>query len=218
MRYKNVIWDLDGTLLDTLQDLADAVNYALTNHGMPCRTLEEIRSFVGNGVKNLVIRAVPEGELNPQFNNVFTLFRTYYLEHCQDNTRPYIGINEVLSKLKRHDIGLAIVSNKLQAGVTELNKRWFSEFIDIAIGEREGVNRKPLPDMLNIAMKELNAKAEETVYIGDSDTDILTAKNAGVQCISVLWGFRDRDFLLEHGATNFASSPKELLAMILHNE
>jgi phosphoglycolate phosphatase len=169
-------------------------------------------------VKNLVIRAVPEGELNPQFNNVFTLFRTYYLEHCQDNTRPYIGINEVLSKLKRHDIGMAIVSNKLQAGVTELNKRWFSEFIDIAIGEREGINRKPLPDMLNIAMKELNAKAEETVYIGDSDTDFLTAKNAGVQCISVLWGFRDRDFLLEHGATNFASSPKELIAMILHNK
>ena len=128
MRYKNVIWDLDGTLLDTLQDLADAVNYALTNHEKPCRTLEEIRNFVGNGVRNLVIRAVPEGELTPQFNNVFTLFRTYYLEHCQDNTRPYNGINEVLSKLKRHDIGMAIVRNKLQAGVTELNKRWFSVY------------------------------------------------------------------------------------------
>ena len=213
MKYNYVIWDLDGTLLDTLQDLADAVNYALATYGMPCRTINEVRSFVGNGVRNLVIRAVPEGEQNPLFDHVFTLFRKYYLAHCQDNTRPYDGINEMLCKLKKHGIHMAIVSNKLQDGVTELHKRWFTETIDTAIGEHEGVSRKPAPDMINIAMK-----AEETVYIGDSDTDILTAQNAGVKCISVLWGFRDKDFLLEHGATDFAASPKDLSDIILNNK
>lgn len=215
MRYNTVIWDLDGTLLDTLQDLADAVNHALQSCGMPCRTLDEIRQFVGNGVRKLVVRAVPEGEDNPLFDDVFSVFRDYYLAHCQDNTRPYDGVTSILKQLKGHGVRMAIVSNKLQDGVTELHEKWFAEYIDVAVGEREGVRRKPAADMVNIAMEQLGADVKNTIYIGDSDVDILTAQNAGIPCISVSWGFRDREFLMAHGAANIAASPEVVLEMVI---
>ena len=236
MKYKNIIWDLDGTLLDTLQDLADATNYALRTNGMEERTLEEIRQFVGNGVRNLIIRAVPQGEDNPSFETVFQTFKEYYIHHCQDSTKLYPGIKDTLQTLKERGIRMAIVSNKLQRGVTELYDFWFKDYIDVAVGEREGVARKPAPDMVRIAMEELGIESisidgdknmnekdcdnncekstslsSDTVYIGDSDVDIATARNSHLPCISVLWGFRDRDFLINHGATTFISTPQEIL-------
>lgn len=214
MKYKNIIWDLDGTLLDTLEDLADATNYALRTNGMKERTLDEVRQFAGNGVRNLIIRAVPDGEDNALFEKVFTTFKEYYIIHCQDKTTLYPGIKETLECLKQRGLKMAIVSNKLQKGVSELYEIWFKETIDIAVGERENIRRKPERDMVDIAMRELEAKAEDTVYIGDSDVDIATARNAGLDCISVLWGFRDYDFLIAHGATLFAKAPADIVDLL----
>lgn len=210
---KAVIWDLDGTLLDSLQDLAQATNYALALHGMPQRSLEEIRQFVGNGVRKLIERAVPEGEGNPLFETVFADFVAYYKIHCNDHTQPYPGVLETLRKLRERGVPMAIVSNKLQAGVTVLHDRWFRDVIDVAVGERPGVRRKPAPDMVFLAMRELGVS--DCLYVGDSDVDIATAQAVGVPCASVLWGFRDRDFLLHHGATMLINAPEELLPLLM---
>lgn len=211
-----VIWDLDGTLLYTLDDLAAAVNHALRLHHMPERSLDEVRQMVGNGVRRLMLRAVPGGESNPDFESAFTCFCDYYKAHCRDNTRPYPGIPELLRTLHEAGVGMAIVSNKLQAGVTPLHAEWFSDTINVAIGEREGIRRKPAPDMLELAIRELGAdRAHDNIYyVGDADTDIMTAQAAGLPCISVLWGFRSREFLLEHGATLLAESPEDILNII----
>lgn len=217
--YNTIVWDLDGTLMDTLQDLYEAVNHALGEYDMPLRTLDEVRQFVGNGVMKLMERAVPDGKDNAKFQNVYNAFKAYYVEHCQDNTGLYPGIKETLLELKRRGVRMAVVSNKLQAGVTELCNAWFRNTIDVAIGERPEVRRKPAPDMVMTALKELGIDTAspdydptDIVYIGDSDVDIMTAKNSGLPCISVLWGFRDKDFLLEHGATMLINRPEELLS------
>lgn len=209
-RYSTIIFDLDGTLLYTLEDLADATNYALKKHGLPQRTIDEVRQFVGNGVRNLMKRAVPKGEEDPEFENIFDDFKAFYGEHCNDKTRPYDGIMELLGELKRQGYELAIVSNKLDSAVKELNKRYFEGIIDVAIGEKEGVLRKPAPDTVVTALKELNCSKETAIYVGDSDVDIQTAKNVGIPCISVLWGFRDREFLEEHDAQVFAKIPDDI--------
>lgn len=208
--YKAIIWDLDGTLLDTLQDLYLAVNHALRTFGMPERTLDEVRQFVGNGVRRLMALAVPDGDSNPQFDAVFAEFKSYYVKHCQDNTGLYPGIADTLQTLKARGIKMAVVSNKLQAGVTELFERYFKDTMLVGIGERPEVARKPAPDMVFMAMRQLSVTPDEVVYVGDSDVDIATAHNAGIPCISVLWGFRDRDFLLAHGADIMVQEPKEI--------
>ena len=218
MRYDTIIWDLDGTLLDTLDDLAAATNHALRTWGMRERTRDEVRQFVGNGVRMLITRAVDGGEENPLFDNVFRTFKEYYIDHCQDTTRLYDGIMETLLSLRRMGIRMAVVSNKLQAGVTELNAAWLDGMMDVAVGEREGTRRKPAPDMVEIAMREMGAKRETTVYIGDSDVDIETARNARLDCISVLWGFRDREFLIEHGAKTLVSRPQDIIDIISTQE
>lgn len=214
MKYKAIIWDLDGTLLNTLEDLCKATNHALATFGLQERTIEEVRCFVGNGVRNLMKRAVPDGDNNPQFDAIFAEFRQWYVLHCQEHTAPYQGIPEVLKTLGQNGLKMAIVSNKLQAGVTELWKKWFQDTIDIAIGERTGVQRKPAPDMVHLAISELGVKPEECVYIGDSDVDIMTAQNSGIDCISVLWGFRNLDELQGLGQEVFVSTPLELLSYI----
>ena len=196
---KIVAIDLDGTLLDTLQDLANAVNYALEQQGMPKRTLEEVRQFVGNGVRLLIIRAVPDGESNPLFEETFALFKEYYGKHCNDNTKPYAGVVELIETLKEKGYAVAIVSNKIDFAVKELNDLYFKGIVPVAIGEKEGIRRKPAPDTVYEALKELGKTKEEAVYVGDSDVDLETAKNSGMPCISVLWGFRDKEFLAEHG-------------------
>lgn len=214
MKYTTIIWDLDGTLLDTLQDLAEATNHALRSHGMPERTLDEVRRFVGNGVRKLMCRAIPQGELNPQFEECFAEFRRYYVAHCQEHTGLYPGIKEMLSELHSRGLRMAVVSNKLQAGVTELYHVWFADTIEVAVGERPEVQRKPAPDMVRLALEEMGVSAEDAVYIGDSEVDVLTARNAGLPCISVLWGFRTSEELLQAGATCLVDNPKEILDLL----
>ena len=207
----NFIFDLDGTLLNTLNDLAASTNYALRWAGMPEHSVDDVRRFVGNGVKKLMERAIPDGLDNPKFDETYATFRKHYLEHSLDTTKPYSGIPEVLAELKRRGKKLAIVSNKFYAATQELARHFFPETIEVAIGERENIRKKPAPDTVLEAMRQLGVGKEGTVYIGDSDVDIDTDRNVGVPCISVLWGFRDRDFLIEHGATHLISKPEELL-------
>lgn len=209
--YDTYIFDLDGTLLCTLEDLAASTNYALRKNGMPEHSIDEIRMFVGNGVKKLMQRAIPNGENNPKFEQTYALFRQHYLEHNLDTTHPYEGIPELLAELKHRGKHLAIVSNKFYTATQELARHFFPDTIEVAIGERETIKKKPAPDTVIEALKQLGVTAERAVYIGDSDVDIMTAKNCNLPCISVLWGFRDKNFLIEHGGTTFVHHPKEIL-------
>lgn len=212
--FKTYIFDLDGTLLSTLNDLASSTNYALRWAGMPERTIEEVRMFVGNGVKLLMERAIPEGVNNPKFEETYAKFREHYMEHNLDTTRPYNGVPELLHELKRRGKHLAIVSNKFYAATQDLAKHFFPDTIEVAIGERENIRKKPAPDTVLEALRQLNVSKEDAVYIGDSDVDIMTAKNCGLPCISVLWGFRDKDFLIEHGGSLFVEKPIEILSRL----
>ena len=219
MTYSAYIFDLDGTALDTLEDLTQSVNYALRQFAMPERRKEEVRMMIGNGVRLLIERAVPDGTKDAVTIQVFKTFREHYLEHSLDNTRPYPGILELFAKLKHRGSKIAIVSNKLQPAVTDLVDRFFSDYVDVAIGERVGMRRKPAPDMVLEAMRQMGLKplvqgVQEAVYVGDSDTDILTAQNSGLPCISVSWGFRDKEFLLSHGATTIVEVPDDILLEI----
>ena len=212
MKYDTYIFDLDGTLLDTLQDLATSVNYTLRQYDMPEHSIDDIRRFVGNGVRKLMERAVPDGAQNPLFESAFATFRQYYMQHSLDTTRPYDGIPEMLDELKRRGCRIAVVSNKMMAATQELIAHFFPQ-IEVAIGEHEaeGIRKKPAPDTVREALRQLGVTTKNAVYVGDSDVDIETAYNSGLPCISVLWGFRDRDFLLSHGATTLISCPEELL-------
>ena len=213
MTYSTYIFDLDGTLLDTLGDLAASVNFALRTHEMPEHSIDDVRRFVGNGVRRLMERAVPEGADNPQFEAVFAAFREYYIHHSLDTTRPYEGIPETLAALRERGCRLAVVSNKMRKATEELCRYFFPDTIEVAIGEDEaaGIHKKPAPDTVFEALRQLGVEKENTVYVGDSDVDIETANNVGIPCISVLWGFRDKDFLLQYGAKTFISAPFELL-------
>lgn len=222
-KYSIYIFDLDGTLLDTLNDLAAAVNYALRMYGLPEHSIDDVRRFVGNGVRKLMERAVPDGADNPLFDEVFATFRSYYVAHAQDTTRPYEGIPETLTALKARGCKIAVVSNKMRKATEELCRHFFPDTIDVAIGEDEaaGIRRKPAPDTVFAALDTLDSLGNprislgsprtSAVYVGDSDVDIETARNAGIPCISVLWGFRDKDFLLQHGAKTLISAPQDLL-------
>lgn len=213
MSYQTYIFDLDGTLLDTLGDLAASVNYAMRTHGMPEHSVDEVCRFVGNGVRRLMERAVPGGAAHPAFEAAFATFRRHYMEHSLDTTRPYEGIPEMLQELKRRGRHTAVVSNKFDAATKELCRHFFPDTIDVAVGEHEaeGIRKKPAPDTVLQALSQLGVGQEGAVYVGDSDVDIQTARNSGLPCISVLWGFRDREFLLVHGAETFVSQPLELL-------
>ncbi|WP_455102059.1 HAD family hydrolase [Prevotella nigrescens] len=209
--FETYVFDLDGTLLETLKDLAASTNYALRTHNMPEHSIEDVRMFVGNGVKKLMERAIPNGIENPQFEDVYATFRQHYLEHNLDTTKPYEGIPELLAELKARGKKLAIVSNKFYAATQELARHFFPDTIEVAIGERENIKKKPAPDTVIEALRQLGASKETAVYIGDSDVDIMTAKNCDMPCVSALWGFRDKEFLMEHGATFFVEKPCQLL-------
>ena len=211
--YSIYIFDLDGTLLDTLGDLAAATNYALRQHGMPEHSIDDVRRFVGNGVRKLMERAIPDGTHNPDFEATFATFRQYYMQHSLDTTQPYEGISETLAALKAKGCRLAVVSNKMMAATQELCQHFFPDTIEVAIGENEaaGIRKKPAPDTVFAALDALGVGKGNAVYVGDSDVDIQTAANAGLPCISVLWGFRDKAFLTENGAKTFISTPSELL-------
>ena len=209
MSYQTVIFDLDGTLLDTLDDLTSAVNYALSRFSLPKRDREEVRSFVGNGQRKLLERASENKVLTDE---LLPLFREYYIQHSSDKTQPYEGILKLLKDLKKQGIKTAVVSNKPHYATKPLVERYFGDLISLTQGEDEehGVMRKPDPASLLTIMEKLNADKKTTVYIGDSEVDIITSKNAGVDCISVSWGFKTADFLKENGATALADTTAEL--------
>ena len=211
MKYQTYIFDLDGTLLDTLGDLAASCNHALKVNGMPERTIDEVRRFVGNGVAKLIERAVPSDTSDERREAVLQSFRSYYLEHSEDTTKPYEGIMEMLQALRQKGCRVAVVSNKFMEATQALCRHYFGNLVEVAIGENEHIRKKPAADAVLEALHQLGAGPEGAVYVGDSDVDILTARNASLPCISVLWGFRDRPFLEEHGATVFVAHPRELI-------
>lgn len=213
-RIEAVIFDLDGTLLDTLMDLKNAVNAALAAFHMPERTLEEIRTFVGNGVRNLMIKSVPGGEGNPDFEEALSFFTKYYKVHCKENTGPYPGILAMMKALSDKGIPMGVVSNKLDSAVKELCQEHFGAYIQVAIGEMPQVERKPAPGMVHMALDMLDVQKAQAIYVGDSEVDIQTARNAGLDCVCVTWGFRDEDFLKECGGEVFIHNPQELLECI----
>lgn len=214
MNMRAVIWDLDGTLLNTLTDLTTSVNAALAQNGMPPRGIEEVRAFVGNGIRKLMIRAVPGGEANPAFEKALQDFTNHYRVHSQDATRPYDGILETLDALAGEGVRHGIVSNKIDFAVKQLSTTYFGTRMCAAIGDDPSRERKPAPDSVLAAMREMGVTAQETVYVGDSDVDVHTARNAGLPCVAVLWGFRDEACLRAAGARYLAHTPQELRAII----
>jgi phosphoglycolate phosphatase len=215
MQYSTAIFDLDGTLLDTLEDLWHADNHALTAFGLPTRSIDEVRRFVGNGLINLVRRSVPEGTDEQRCQEILAELNRHYAVHCEDHTGPYPGVIALLERLRAAGMQVAVVSNKGDYAVQELMPHYFGGLYDACVGEREGIRRKPAPDSVWEVMRQLDAPAEDCVYIGDSDVDVDTARASGIPCISVTWGFRSREFLMEHGATTFVDTPEELAALLL---
>ena len=210
-QYDTYIFDLDGTLLATLGDLTVSTNHAMRAFNMPEHTIDDVRRFVGNGIKKLIERAIPDGVDNPLYNNVYDVFMEHYMKHNLDTTRPYDGIPELLAELKRRGKNMAIVSNKYCTATEALCRHFFNDYITVAIGESETVRKKPAPDSVFEAMRRLDADPATTVYVGDSEVDVATARNSNLPCISVLWGFRDKDFLIANGATTFVEKAEEIL-------
>ncbi|HIU59600.1 MAG TPA: HAD family hydrolase [Candidatus Scatosoma pullistercoris] len=210
MRYQVYLFDLDGTLLDTLSDLTAATNAALAAYGCPARTREEVKGFVGNGIRLLIERAAPAG--TPYLEEIFSEFRTYYAAHCFDHTRPYPGVEDMLREIVRRGGKAGIVSNKADFAVQELTGRFFKGLVQAAAGENEGagIRKKPAPDLVYSVLGRLGEDGTGAVYVGDSEVDIQTAKNAGLPCISVTWGFKTREFLLANGATRLVDRPEEI--------
>lgn len=213
-----VIFDLDGTLLNTLEDLTDSVNYAMEKFGFPVHTIEEIRSFVGNGAPKLIERSIPQGTENPSYEAVLAAFKEYYAAHCEDRTNPYEGIMELLAQLKEKGCRMAVVSNKFDGAVKRLCKKYFGEYFEAAIGESADVKRKPAPDTVYRALRELSCDGSRAVYVGDSEVDIQTAQNASLPCISVTWGFRTEEQLRAAGAQErlMIRTPQELVPLLVH--
>ena len=212
-----LLFDLDGTLLDTLDDLHAAVCYALKRQGLPTRTRAQVRDYIGNGIVMLMKRAVGEDALPAvDMAQVMADFKEYYGAHCQDKTAPYDGILELLAALKAQGKKIAVVSNKADFAVKKLCEGYFSGLVDVAIGENEagGVKKKPAPDTVFAAVNALGGALENAVYIGDSEVDIQTAHNAGIACISVSWGMKDREFLLKNGAKIIVDVPEKLLGIL----
>ena len=211
-----VIFDLDGTLLNTLDDLCDSTNYALKQFGYQERTLEEVRGFVGNGVKKLIERAIPDGINNPDFEECLRVFKKHYAANMYNKTAPYNGVPEMLKELRLKGIHTAVVSNKFDAAVKELCKKFFGDLVQVAIGENEekGVRKKPAPDSVFKAMNELKVSIEEVIYAGDSETDVQTAKNAEIDCIGCAWGFRPKEILEQEGARYIIDAPQEILKIV----
>lgn len=215
MRIKAIIWDLDGTLLNTLDDLAASTNFALAQYALPARTRDEVRQFVGNGTLKLIERAVPRGTDEERIRQVHEAFLAHYAEHNQDETRPYDGILPLLDELIARGVRHAIVSNKVDFAVKALSRTYFGDRMRVAVGDDPSRRKKPAPDSVLEAMRQMGVSAQETVYVGDSDVDVLTAKNAGVACCAVSWGFRDEQCLLGAGAERICATPEALFAAIM---
>ena len=213
-----ILFDLDGTLLNTLEDIADGVNHALRKMNYPERTLDEVRQFVGNGVAMLIKRAVPEGTSEELINTCLQFNKEYYSTHVNEKTRPYEGIMTLLKKLKDKGYKVGVVSNKYDSAVKDLCHLYFSDYVTVAVGNRTGVPTKPAPDCVYSAVQELGSDLGNTVFVGDSDVDVHTAHNAGLPCIGVAWGFRGRAFLESAGADMVIDNPMELLPVLASDD
>lgn len=212
MKYTTIIFDLDGTLLNTLDDLADSLNYALTKTGYPTHTYEEVKFFVGSGIKVMIERALPQDVMN--FDEVYQIFLSHYEKNKANKTAPYIGVFETLEVLKKMGVRMAIVSNKYQQGVTEICTPLFGKYMDVMIGEQPGYAKKPARDMVDLAIQQLGVDPATAVYVGDSDIDVLTAQNAQLPCIGAAWGFRGEDFLKAQGVKMVANTFSDILKFI----
>ena len=214
MKYDLIIFDMDGTILNTLEDLKNSLNYVLQQAGYQTRTLEEVRTFVGNGIRKTIERALPSDIEEEKVDELFSLFMDYYAIHNTDNTKPYNGVIELLKELKYLGYKTAVVSNKQDSAVKSLCKKFFTGLFDVEIGEKENIAKKPEPDEVNEVLKILNIDRTKSIYIGDSEVDIQTAQNSKMKSIIVDWGFRDRKFLYEYGAEVIVSNPSEILDII----
>lgn len=215
MKYQLAVFDMDGTILDTLADLHNSMNYCLREFGYPEHTMDETKFFVGNGIRKLVTRALPADTPEAEIDRVFAFFIDYYKAHSAIDTKPYMGITELLKELRAAGMKTAVVSNKADVAVQSLCNSYFDGLFDFATGEREGMARKPERDLVDLALNAVNISKENAIYIGDSDVDLMTADNSDLPCISVTWGFRDVEFLKAHGAKVFAHTPKELGEILL---
>lgn len=216
MAYQAAIFDLDGTILDTLQDLANSLNYALTENGYPARRLDEVRRFIGNGVRMLVRRGCPAGTPEAEQEKVYATFQPHYKEHNRDFTRPYAGIHELLDALLAKGIRTAVVSNKMHYAVVVLCEEMFPGKFEYMVGNRPDIAPKPAPDSVNEVIRQLDIDLADIVYIGDTEVDVETAANAGIDCIGVDWGFRDGEYLRQLGAKYVVQSPEEILEIVLN--
>ncbi len=214
MKYDTIIFDLDGTLLNTLDDLRDSLNDILAQRGYSARSLEEVKRFVGNGVRNLVRLSLPGSCSEEEVTECLEEFKDHYKHNMQNKTRPYNGIMELLLDLNRFNYKIAIVSNKYDMAVKSLARTYFGNLIPVAIGESQEVKRKPAPDSVFEAVKELGSELSKTIFVGDSETDAQTAQNAGIPCIGVTWGFRSREVLKSAGVDYLIDTPRELLTLI----
>lgn len=213
-KYDTVIFDLDGTLLNTLEDLTDSVNFALKLHGFPYKSIEEIRSFLGNGIARLIELSIPDGLNNLSYKTCLEDFRKHYSINMRNKTDAYEGIMDLLGQLSKGNYKIAIVSNKFDKAVKELNQAYFKKYIRVAIGESENISKKPAPDTVFKALGELGSIADKAVYVGDSEVDVKTAQNSGLVSIGVTWGFRSRQVLEQKGADYIIDEPQELLKII----
>ena len=214
MKYTTIVFDCDGTLLDTSTDLYNSVNYVLSKHNFPEKSLSEVKAALGNAVTYLMRQCLPSTVADDELAPYIEEFKAYYGEHLKDTTAPYPGILDMLDALREKGYKLAIVSNKIQEAVTPLNKEYFGDRLPVAIGERPGLQRKPAPDMVLQALKELNSTPEESIYIGDSELDVATAENSGLLCIGVTWGFREESLLHELGVKHIARKAEDIITII----
>lgn len=215
MQYKLAIFDMDGTILNTLEDLTDSLNASLVAHDLPTRTLEEVRCFVGNGIHRTIELGVPDGSSDELIEQVYDYFTPYYQTHCKIKTGPYTGIVSLLQELRANNIKTAVVSNKADAAVHKLCVEFFPGLFDYEVGDKPDNRRKPAPDSVNEVLSALSIQPSDAIYIGDSEVDLATAKNSNLDCIGVAWGFRGYDFLAEQGAKKIAKTPNDVLAYLL---
>ena len=214
MKYELIVFDMDGTILDTLKDLKNSMNHTLRLYNMPERTLDEIRSFVGNGIRKLIERAAVSGTPETIIEAIHKEFMKHYEVHCADFTKPYDGVNDLILELKSRGYKTAVVSNKAHDAVLDLCDQYFPALFDLALGEKPEIAKKPAADMVNLALEKLQISREKAVYIGDSDVDVATARNSNLDMIAVDWGFRTREFLVEQGAKTIVSHPEEILQLV----
>ncbi len=213
-KYDAILFDLDGTLLDSLEDMKDSVNHVMREFGFPEHTTEEIRTFVGNGIRRLIERSVPEDTDPRTCEAALKVYRSYYNDHCMIKTKPYDGVPELLAALKKEGFAMAIVSNKNEEAVEEMREHYFGDLVPLAFGQSDAVPKKPDPSMVYAAADRLGIPKERCIYVGDSEVDIETAKNAGIDCITCLWGFREKEFLLAEGARVLAEAAEDILRVV----